>query len=108
MSNEVAATRRLEALATAAYQERDACVALIAKMARAMGFAVWMGRHPKSDTSWDPEWMNIVYVMLPTGQLSWHIHDDELPMFSSIPRGLTEWDGHTTAEKYQRMREWRP
>ena len=91
-----------------AYQERDACVAFIAKLARALGWATWLGRHPDADESWDREWMNIVFIACPTGQLSWHIHDDELPLFSWVVRGFTEWDGHTTAEKYDRMRRCTP
>lgn len=40
----------------------------------------------------DPEWP-VVYIELPTGQTSWH-----------MPQHPVEWDGHTTAEKYRRIR----
>ena len=39
----------------------------------------------------DPEWP-VVYIELPTGQVSWH-----LPIHSR------EWDRHTTEEKYSRV-----
>lgn len=44
----------------------------------------------------DPErrWL-VAYIELPTGQVSWH-----LPVFSGT------WDGHKTAEKYSRIRQF--
>jgi hypothetical protein len=38
----------------------------------------------------NPAWP-VVFIQLPTGQVSWH-----LPQFE------TAWDGHTTEEKYER------
>lgn len=40
----------------------------------------------------EPEWP-VVYIELPTGQVSWH-----------VPEHFTAWDGHDGHEKYQRMR----
>ena len=40
----------------------------------------------------DPAWP-VAYIELPTGQVSWH-----------LPQHPTAWDGHTTAEKYARVR----
>jgi len=52
------------------------------------------------------EWNWIVFIDLPAGQATWHIHDDELPRFSHLPRSTgREWDGHTTAKKYDRVEE---
>jgi hypothetical protein len=55
----------------------------------------------------DPDWA-LVYITLPTGQLSWHISAADLHLFAHVervtegdPRGL--WDGHSTAEKYTRL-----
>jgi hypothetical protein len=39
-----------------------------------------------------PEWP-VVYIELPTGQVSWHMPQHPVP-----------WDGHDTAEKYRRCR----
>lgn len=41
-----------------------------------------------------PEWP-VVYIDLPTGQISWH-----------MPQYYTTWDGHDTDTKYARIRKW--
>ncbi len=90
----------------AAYAERNQCVALIAKLALARGWQVWRGEHDPNAADWEADWRNIVFIELPTGQVSWHVHDSEMPNFAWIPLGSTPWDGHTTREKYDRMRAW--
>lgn len=42
----------------------------------------------------EPEWP-VVYIELPTGQVSWH-----------LPQHERAWDGHSTEEKYRRCREF--
>jgi hypothetical protein len=42
-----------------------------------------------------PEWP-VVYIQLPTGQVSWH-----------MPEHPWEWDGHTTPEKFDRIAAFR-
>lgn len=42
----------------------------------------------------EPEWP-VVYIHLPTGQISWH-----------IPQHVVGWDGHNTEEKYKRIRNY--
>lgn len=56
-----------------------------------------------------PEWA-VVYVNLPTGQVSWRIAVRDLPLFADIevvaadsPRAT--WPGHSTDEKYRRLAE---
>jgi hypothetical protein len=95
----------LLATKNAVYTERDKCVALIAAMAKALGYVVGRGEHPADDTTWDVEWRNIVYIDLPTGQVSFHIHDRELPWFEGLASYGASWDGHTTEEKYARVLE---
>ena len=85
------------------YKERDMCVALIARMAVALGYKAGLGLHPSDDDTWDDEWRNIVYVDLPSGQISWHIHEDELEHFQSLGQYDGDWDGHSTEEKYRRV-----
>src|SRR5690349_5330413 len=58
----------------------------------------WLAEHPE-DQTWDPEWRTIVFIDGPTGQLSWHLHDSDVPLFDGLPRGPNSWDGHTTEEK---------
>lgn len=42
----------------------------------------------------EPDWP-VVYIDLPTGQVSWH-----------MPAFAIEYDGHTTDEKYQRIADY--
>lgn len=50
-----------------------------------------------------PGWP-ILYVSLPTGQVSWHIAESDMDLFTHVRTDLLEtWDGHTTEEKYQRL-----
>ncbi|MHB8122597.1 MAG: WDGH domain-containing protein [Desulfuromonadaceae bacterium] len=93
----------MEAAKDGAYLERNMCVALIARMALTMGLTVGIGKHPEGDATWERDWMNIVFIDLPAGQCSWHIHDSEIPMFSFLPEYAGQWDGHDTAEKYRRV-----
>jgi hypothetical protein len=100
-----------------AYWERNQLVAALSKI-----FPAWLGRHDPQDKEWDREWLNIVFIEVPTRriemkmiqggfditgpqQLSWHIHDNELEHFSHLEySNKKKWDGHTTEEKYQRLR----
>lgn len=89
----------LRAAKDQAYSERNKLVAMISGM-----FPARLGRHDPADREWEDDWRWIVFIDLPTGQVSWHIHDLELSMFDHLERtdSLTEWDGHTTDEKYAR------
>jgi len=83
----------------AAYSERDQLVCAMSKL-----FPASLERHPDEDTSWENDWRWIVFIDLPTGQSTWHIHDSELAMFDHLPRFQgRKWDGHTTPEKYARL-----
>lgn len=85
-----------------AYAERNKLVALVSKV-----FPSCLGRHEEADAGWDDDWRWIVYVTLPTGQCSWHIHDSDLPLFAHLRREDVTWDGHTTDEKYERLAAYR-
>lgn len=45
----------------------------------------------------------VVYITLPTGQVSWHISPSDLDLFKHVAYGDEKWDGHTTEEKYRRL-----
>lgn len=97
----------LDAAKNGAYKERDMLLSLLTK---ALNCVCWLERHPDSDTTWENDWRWIVFITLPTGQASWHIHDSELEWFNHLPRRVWQaggdkpsWDGHTTEEKYQRV-----
>lgn len=66
-------------------------------------FPSYLARHDHNDKDWDNEWRNIVYIDMPTGQCSWYIKDDEIPLFSHLEYKENKWDGHTTIEKYKRL-----
>ncbi len=90
-----------------AYKERDMVLALAASAIDALApqgvVKAWLGRHQEDDPNWEDDWRNVVFIQLPTGQLSWHIHDSELPWFAGLSRDSRPWDGHTTEQKYQRL-----
>ena len=88
-----------------AYNERNILVAGLSKI-----FPAFLSWHYPEDEDWDPEWKWIVYITLPTGQVSWHIHETELSMFSHLEhrRRGNYWDGHTTQEKYERVKRLQP
>jgi len=82
-----------------AYAERNNLVAALSKL-----FPASLERHPDEDTSWDDEWRWVVYIDLPSGQVSWHIRDSEVTQFDHLKRFQgRKWDGHTTPEKYARL-----
>lgn len=80
-----------------AYTERNALVAALSRM-----YPSHLMKHG-DDPQWDPEWLWIVCIDSPAGQLSWHLHDAHLPMFSHLVEQPNDWDGHTTEEKYARV-----
>ena len=86
-----------------AYFERNQCVTALCKLALQLGLKAGRAVHPKEDTEWDEDWRHMLFIDLPTGQVSWHIHDTEAWLFDDLPWYDGEWDGHTTPEKYKRV-----
>jgi hypothetical protein len=87
-----------------AYSERNQILAAFARMAVALGWRAGVGRHPADDLSWENDWRTILFIDLPTGQASWHFHDSEAHLLAGLPAYRAPWDGHTTPEKYERLR----
>lgn len=67
------------------YAERYPRVIHAMSCAVALGFDTGIGFDPDEDD------YPVVYIELPTGQVSWH-----------MPEHITPWDGHSTEEKYAR------
>lgn len=90
------------------YHERDQVIALAVWLALQSGLSVWIGEHERSDAAWESDWRHIVYIRLPTGQVSWHIHKSELGLFRLLPSraSVGTWDGHTVEEKYDRLERY--
>lgn len=80
-----------------AYEERNMLVSALSKL-----FPSYLAEH-QEDEDWEDDWRNIVFIELPTGQVSWHIHDSELKFFSHLEYQENKWDGHNTKEKYRRL-----
>ncbi|MFB4276053.1 hypothetical protein ACBJ59_12215 [Nonomuraea sp. MTCD27] len=55
----------------------------------------------------EPDWP-VIYITTPHGQMSWHVAPDDLDLFPHVPMLEVDagpvWDGHTTDEKYERLR----
>ena len=49
-----------------------------------------------------PDWP-VIFIDLPTGQLSWYIGPADVDLFSHVTVGTGTWDGHNTEEKYARL-----
>ena len=71
------------------YHIRYALVLRAAGTAAELGLATGIRIDPE-----EPEWP-VVYIELPTGQVSWHMPQHPVP-----------FDGHTTEEKYRRIQEY--
>lgn len=98
-----------------AYWERNQLVAALSKI-----YPSSLGKHPISDKTWDKDWRNVVYITIPVEcvhflpmslpyivkplQLSWHLHNDDVVYFKHLRRSKTKWDGHTTDQKYDRLK----
>jgi len=87
---------RNKALASlnAVYRERAELVALLTRG--------WPSEW--ADDADNPGW-RVVYVYSPAGQLTWHIAPADWPLFVHVRHNADAvWDGHSTAEKYERLR----
>lgn len=53
----------------------------------------------------EPDWA-VVTIETPQGQMSWHVAPDDMDLFGHVPREAPKrpWDGHSTEEKYARLR----
>ena len=79
------------------YSERARVVAALSKL-----FPASLEEHDGED--WDDDWRTACFIDLPTGQVSWHIAQADLPLFGHLPRGAGRvWDGHDTPTKYARL-----
>jgi len=78
-----------------AYLDRNLCVQVIASMARQLGYNAGI----RENGDWP-----ILYIDLPTGQVSWHIPKADIAGIS--PEYHKEWDGHDVEIKRMRLIEF--
>ena len=80
-----------------AYADRNQAVQVLARLAKMLGYRVGIG----IDLD-EPEWP-VLFVDLPTGQVSWHLPKDEV-LGKWLPYdGDLAWDGSDLQEKRQRL-----
>lgn len=84
-----------------AYSERNKCVAALARFASLQNYNV--GIKKTNIPGWHKDWHWCVYIDLPEGQVSWHFHVREMPLFKWLPTYNGSYDGHSNEEKYARM-----
>ncbi len=93
-----AEVERLRAEKDGAYHERNQVVAALAKL-----FPSGIAVDPN-----EPDWP-VLYIDLPDGQVSWHFQRSEaIDLLAGIPKYNGEWDGHSTEEKYTRLKSLAP
>jgi len=81
------------------YADRNRAACLAALLAHALGLRAGL----RDADPQEPGWSKCVFIELPTGQVSWHVPDEELPRFAALPVFEAEWDGHTNEEKTERI-----
>lgn len=72
-----------------------------------VGYRVYLGKDKTAVQGWE----NVLYIEIPTGQISWHFPEHEWYLFSMhghIPNDATEyaWDGHGVEIKYRRIQDF--
>jgi hypothetical protein len=78
-----------------AYFDRNQAVMALARLARKQGLTVGLRIDPN-----EPDWP-VLMIDLPTGQVGWHLKKEDL--VGVWPEYEKEWDGHSLAEKRDRM-----
>jgi len=82
------------------YTERNHLVAVLAALYPSVIYEDSVMRDADYRYSWT------VCIELPTGQATWHIPEWDLHLFRGIETAHENiWDGHTTEEKYVRVRK---
>lgn len=77
----------------AAYRERAQLVAHLARTNEA---------HWAIDPA-EPDWP-VICIHSAAGQMCWHVGASDVELFPvDLPSGTSDWDGHTTEEKYARL-----
>jgi hypothetical protein len=89
----------------AAYRERAHLVAALATHPAVTSAVLATDAHAEL-----PDCATVVYLETAHGQMTWHLADVDLDLVDHLPRvpaddPRAQWDGHSTAEKYARVRD---
>lgn len=83
------------------YYDRNLCVALLARLCMSNRWPA--GTTKASDA--EPGFSRVLIIETPEGQISWHYPDEMEPFFAAFQKFPDDaWDGHTTPEKFERMK----
>lgn len=83
-----------------AYLDRNLAVQALASLALSVGLKAGVKLDPAN-----PGW-KLLYIDLPTGQVSWHLPESEIAR--NFPIYDAEWDHHDLLTKQQRVRDFIP
>ena len=86
---------RFESSSDEAYLDRNLCVQVMARMAQKLGYNVGI----RENGDWP-----ILYIDLPTGQVSWHISKTDIA--GIFPEYQKEWDNHDVETKRKRLMKY--
>lgn len=82
---------------SAVYNERDRLVAFLSSC-----HPSYITKHKEGE----PGFQFLIVIETPQGQMTWHIKDKEIKLFPHLEfKEDYEWDGHTTREKYKRLKK---
>jgi hypothetical protein len=82
------------------YQERAIILRAFAIAAAGCGCAVYRGIDLLGETGFD----TVLFIELPSGQVSWHLSDEDADLVAFVPLRLdAAWDEHDTEQKIARL-----
>lgn len=88
-------------MSDSAYEERARMLSALVECWIREGYLVWFGVDEK-----EHEWP-VLYAMLPSGQVSWHLSRADMRFFSRVNLlDVMPWDGHDTPTKWARVEAW--
>lgn len=79
-----------------AYRQRNHLVAALASLFPS-------GIRATNIEGWEPDWHGCVFIDLPSGQISYHYHDSQAPLFADLPPYTKKWDGHDKETVHKRL-----
>lgn len=74
---------------------------LVAVLSRV--FPSVIAHHTPDESGVDNDWGYVVYMQLPTGQVSFHVGEDRSWFSHLIIANISPWDGHSSEEKWIRI-----
>jgi hypothetical protein len=83
------------------YRERNRLAILVARLTKSLGYMPGRGADPNEG----PDWQNMLYIDLPTGQISFHFGLADAHLLEGLAQYPIKWDGHDNATKWARVLE---